>query len=180
MINGMSLVLWAMLALGPAGAQDPTGMELLATTAGEWEVEVVEASGRAYKGRSLVVAIQDGLLQQESMRLPSSPMNPGAGVTIVGLRSYDAFRRIYRFAYHDSLTGLLDIYEGGVEEGRLVLTNLETGTSLRLPDGREAHTRITAEIGVRGYVVTLESSIDGGATWTPVMTSTYRPAQARG
>ena len=167
------------LAAGAGGLQgDP--LALLETTAGEWDVEVVEASGATYSGRAVVTVVQDGKAQHEIITLPSSPMKPGSPISIMGIRSYDRFRKVYRFAYHDSLTGLLDVYEGNVEGGQLVLTNLATGTSLKLPDGREAHTRLSADIGVRGFVVTLESSLDAGATWMVVMTSTYRPVKADG
>ena len=88
-------------------------------------------------------------------------------------RSWDRFRDVYRVALFDSMTGHVDVLEGRLENGRLTVSDLDTGTSWQAK-GRTFHTReVTYDLGPDGFKIDLESSTDGGATWLPIVRFIY-------
>lgn len=88
-------------------------------------------------------------------------------------RSYDRFRQVYRTSLFDSMTGHVDTLEGQLQDGRLTLSDVATGTPWE-SKGVTFHTReITYDLGPEGYKVDLESSVDGGKSWLTVIRFTY-------
>jgi hypothetical protein len=70
--------------------------------------------------------------------------------------SWDRFQRLYRVTYIDNITGLLDIYQGPLDDGQLIVTNLHTGTYNTLgTDGSVQFGRlIVSEIADDRFVMT--------------------------
>ncbi len=73
--------------------------------------------------------------------------------------SWDRFQRVYRATYIDNITGLLDIYQGPLDDGQLILTNLHTGTYNTLgTDGSVQFGRvILSEIADDRFVMTWQT-----------------------
>jgi hypothetical protein len=89
-------------------------------------------------------------------------------------RTWDRAQELYRTTLFDSMTGHIDVLEGHFDaEGRLVQSNLETGTTWTAR-GRTYHTReVVYGLGPEGFKVDLETSLDGGATWTGKVSFVY-------
>lgn len=81
------------------------------------------------------------------------------------LISYDWVQDRYRMSSIDEVSGLLDIYEGGFDAGgRLVLSNLESGTHY-LQGGTKIHNRLTLAAVGSGFHFGVEATADLGQTW---------------
>lgn len=123
---------------------------------GELEVEVRSAYG--------------GTLLEEELTYPmfSTPRR------VKRWRSWDRFQEVYRTTLFDSMTGHIDVLEGRFgEDGRLVVSDVGTGTSWTA-HGRTYHTReVTYGIGPEGFQVDLETSFDGGETWVGKVSFVY-------
>ena len=124
---------------------------------GELEVEVRSAHG--------------GVLLEEELVYPmfATPRR------IRRWRTWDRSSRLYRTAIFDSMTGHIDVLEGSFDAaGRLTTTDLPTGTSWTA-GGRTYHTReVTYDIRPEGFRVDLETSLDGGETWTGKVSFEYK------
>ncbi|HXV75285.1 MAG TPA: hypothetical protein VD788_03130 [Candidatus Polarisedimenticolaceae bacterium] len=106
-----------------------------------------------------VVGRMRGALIQEAYTSPD-------GNEVVWSLAYDQFREAYRLIRITDQTNHLDVLVGKFDEqGKLVLSNLETGTTWT-GFGMTFHTRVTFhEIGATGFKVDTEISTDGGESW---------------
>lgn len=166
----VSMVLVSLAMEVAAGDSDPgieaqQGMDRLASLAGEWQVTgtMLDLEGTAVKIRS--EAKIERSLDGASLEERSSYLLPPHAVEFFCIRSWDSFRSRYRMACIDSLSGLLDIYDGVFVDDRLVMTNLSTGTYAET-DGTRMYGRQTVEeISNDSFLVTWEFSLDSGSTW---------------
>jgi len=91
--------------------------------------------------------------------------------------TYDRFRKEYRITEISDASNYLDVQEATFDDGgRLVVSNVETGTQVE-GAGHAVHVRLTlADITEAGFRVEKEISTDGGKSWTLAAKSTYRRA----
>jgi len=165
-----STVLVSLATQVAAGDSDPgreaqQGIERLASLAGEWQVTgtMLGLDGTAVKirSRSKIERTLDGASLEER----SSYLLPPNAVEFLCIRSWDSFRSRYRMACIDSLTGLLDVYEGELVNDRLVMTNLSTGTYAETNGTRMYGRQAVEDISDDSFLVTWEFSLDDGSTW---------------
>ena len=111
----------------------------------KWTDVTAEFSGRY--GRALWI--------EDNVGFPIQPGNASAG----GLESwsylttwtYDRFNKVFRAIYHDNVLGLADIYEGNFEDGKLVMSNLNTSTyNTQGTNGGRQKNRIVIQPGSDG------------------------------
>jgi len=88
--------------------------------------------------------------------------------------SYDQYRQVYRARAMDDTFGLMDIYEGNLENGILVLTNIRAGTSFPLDETRQMNFRLTVPVTGDERVMEIDQSIDAGETWSSFFKLTYQ------
>ena len=150
----------------------PAAMARLQPMAGDWKVEVEyrqspqapwqKAERTAAIGRRML-----GLLLEEAYTDPT-------GTAIARSLSYDRFKETYRLATINDFTGHLDIQEGTFDDdGRLTVSNAETGTTWQ-GFGFTFHSRTSFfEIGEDGFKTESEQSIDGGENWFVAAKATY-------
>jgi hypothetical protein len=83
-------------------------------------------------------------------------------------------RERYRWTQIDNQTLYQDVREGTMdEEGRLTVSNLDTGTPLEIM-GFKLHQRSTlSAVAADGFVVEQEASFDGGRSWFLASKRTY-------
>ncbi|MBI1392701.1 MAG: DUF1579 domain-containing protein [Alphaproteobacteria bacterium] len=79
--------------------------------------------------------------------------------------SFDQYKNVYRLAVLDDTFGLMDIYEGNIEEGVLIVTNLRADTSFPLGDGRKMNFRLRIPVAGNRREMFVDQSVDGGETW---------------
>jgi len=166
----------------------PEGMERLRTLAGTWKVEAESRSNpRAPWSddgvlRSVIVPRLGGALLEERLTLRSG----GRPVQTLRTLSWDRFRNSYRLTHTDDLSHHTNVFEGGFptdgapdpedadseesaegatdDPSSLVLTNLDTGTTLEI--GPRLHSRyVISEIEADGFRVEGAVSTDGGESW---------------
>ena len=98
------------------------------------------------------------------------------GALVMRTLSFDRTNQAYTLTQINESSARLDVYRGALDEsGRLVVSNLETGTARTDRSGATVHGRFSIlEIGDGGFRVEYESSTDGGESWFLAAKATYR------
>ncbi len=142
----------------------PEGMAPLMSLAGEWQVVASQsahpgAPWRDAERTSTIEKLLGGVLLQE--RFTSS-----SGQQVVRSFTHDRFRQRYRITEISEASAYLDVEEGTFDDrGRLVLSNVQTGTSIE-SGGHTVHVRmIISELGPDSFRIDREISTDGGTEW---------------
>lgn len=92
-----------------------------------------------------------------------------------GMIAYDEIRQVYRGAFLDDVTGLLDIYEGQKDGDTLVLDNLQSQTFAKTEDGTEMAFRLSFTYkDADNYDILAEISTDRGKHWFPYIKGQYK------
>lgn len=88
--------------------------------------------------------------------------------------SYDQYRQEYRIAVMDDTWGVMDIYEGNIEDNKLVLTNLKSGTTFPIGDGVWRGFKLMIDLDGEGdRMFIIHKTDDGGKSWQPNFEVTY-------
>ena len=164
----------AIFALPPS-----TGMALLAPLAGDWQVEIESrGSPRAEFAKTQTTSTIRWLVEGNVLEERITWDNQGTPSSVVRIRNWDRFRKVYRFVEADDFAGFLNVQEGGAADGQVTVSNERTGTTLNA-FGQVFHQRDrTFEIGPEGFSVETELSTDGGKTWFVATKYRYRRAPA--
>ena len=94
----------------------------------------------------------------------------------VNIYSFDPFRERYRVASLDDTEGLMDVYEGARRDGCLRITNTDSGTWFRRPDGSEVHFMVAYCFEPDRILVEIDEADVGTDDWAPFMTIRYQRA----
>ena len=95
------------------------------------------------------------------------------------IHSFDPYRHVFRSAVLEETAGLMDIYEGSLEGGRLILTNEKSGTFYKQPDGGAIKFRFTYEFGDDDtFTLTIHQSPATESDWQPFFRFEYERAGA--
>ncbi len=177
----INLVLLVLLAgLGDAYADDSPRteplehMKVLHHWQGYWQMTLShsEDGGETWtKERPEIVNFD---VRQQGMAVLESPKHSDKpSFHIETYFAYDQYRDVYRAMVVDTLWGLPDVYEGVVEDGNLVLTNLRAATGFPMADGVRNFKLI---IPIEGNERTMQimASDDGGTNWIENFTAFYR------
>jgi hypothetical protein len=150
----------------PASRPSPA-MQRLAGAIGSWTLELESRNGphdpfTRLETTSAITEILSGAFLQERLVLPTPD---GHRIEMIGLWGYDKYRARYRFAWLDEALALFDVMEGNWQDGRLVMDNARTGTTI-VAQGVEYHGRMVwGPFEPDGFPVESQVSTDGGATW---------------
>ncbi len=146
----------------------PAGMEKLRSLAGHYQVtarSLVIGPTPEWAETETSATLQadfDGALLEEEMSVVLNRVP----LRVRRLFSYDRFRDVYRLAQFDNGTAHLDVYEGGFDDdGRLVMTNVDSGTPWEDYRGVFHSRQILYDWTDDGFKVDVEVSADGGKTW---------------
>jgi hypothetical protein len=148
------------------------GMGPLQPLSGSWQVAVSQrnqpgAPWQETERASTIEPLVGGTLLQERYTTER-------GNEVVWTLSYDRFQEHYRLTQINDVRGLLDVEEGDFDEnGRLVVTNLDTGTTWE-GFGFTFHTRVSIfDITDDAFEMEYEISTDGGENWFLAAKSSY-------
>ena len=159
------------------GSGSSVGMKPLEGILGTWLVTPIQqdSTGSWVPGPGLPAEFRLALGGKAIVADPTSLLSPG-WVSSIETFSWDPFREVYRLTWHDSLSGLLDVYEGSIQDATLRLDNLGSGTFWTTPDGTTYAFRLEYDLvpedGIREARVF--DSTDGGATWKLYQRTEYR------
>lgn len=153
----------------------PEGMEELQALVGTWEVKVESRPQPAVpwqerKASATVTSLFDGALLRERL------VDEGGAETI-RTYSYDRFRQRYRVTQMLGTTLYQDVHEGTMKDGRLSVSNIDTGTTWSGFGFTFNQRNSVFEIGDDGFKVEQELSVDGGNHWFLADRLTYTRAE---
>jgi hypothetical protein len=119
---------------------------------------------------SALTPVHGGAALQEEIAVTAAGRTTRSLVTW----SWDRFAKRYRVAVLDDFTSHLNVFEGDWgEDGRLVLSNADTGTR-RPGEGEPLTERIVlSDVTADGFTVEHQYTPDGGATWAGSLRLTY-------
>ncbi|WP_300532342.1 DUF1579 family protein [Maricaulis sp.] len=179
-MNALLLIAAGALALGMAqstsetesetrpfpGAEAQVAMARLAPLAGDWTATVYRMTETGWSEAGTEHAHIYFMLNDLALREDPDPDGVN-GWQLESTIQYDQNRDLYRLVAMDDTWGNMDIYEGGFDsEGRLVVTNLRSGTSYVGDDGATLHFRLTTAIeSPDRNVFSVDMSADQGASW---------------
>lgn len=158
------------------GTGTTDAMKAMAWLEGRWDVTMTYFSeGKPVftaKTSSIIEPLLGGGFLQERITVPAGP---GLNNAMVGVRSYDRYRRVFRLVWLDEVTTLSDIYEGAAHDGGFVVSNIRSGTS-GIFAGRETFLRIAQKAGATHdeFVLVWEGSTDKGASWAKTAEYAYK------
>ncbi len=129
----------------PPFESPPPEMKDLAWLAGTWSVTTtyIGPDGKAYPSQTeaTIQPILGGSFLQEQITIPYFKLS------MTGFRSYDRFRKVYRFIWLDNIMSLSDIFEGTMDKGDLTVSDVKPGTSSIMPGSPETFLRFTPAPG---------------------------------
>jgi hypothetical protein len=151
----------------------PLGMEPLRYVTGSWHVKA-EQRGQPTgdfnesEYTSVIESRMGGALLEEHYEDPN-------GTEILRTLSYDRFSEVYRMTQMTSRTTHLDVRVGTLaEDGRLTLSNMETGTKQIIPNGPTVQARTSIfDITENGFETETEVSVDAGENWWVAVKASY-------
>ncbi|WP_262695341.1 DUF1579 family protein [Kordiimonas aquimaris] len=149
-------------------------MAKLSPIMGEWQMtaEYSADDGKTWQEGSpekvSVAFRQKGMVLRE---LPLETDKPGFHTeTYIG---YDQYRNVYRLIAFDDVWGLPDVYEGTIEDNKLIVTNLKSGSLFKMGDDLWRGFKITIELKANNRVMTVDKTDDMGKSWQPNFRITY-------
>jgi hypothetical protein len=150
----------------------PPGMGSFVAMAGDWNVSMEQRRGPQAEfapgeRQSTIVSELRGALMREHYISPE-------GAEVYRTLSYDANREQYRVTEISSSNSFMDILEGSMaEDGRLTVSNFETGTPAvygeTIVHGRLAY----FDISRNSFKIEYEATLDGGENWWVAAKATY-------
>ena len=160
----------------PAVSQKPLqAMQRLAPLAGEWDMTmfVTPDDGETWNATPpQAVSVDFG---HKGFMLGEQPaMLDGPGFHMHSWLSYDQYREVCRKADLDDVWGIFDLYEGTIDDDRLILTNLASPTFVPLEDGRWRGFRLILELKAGNRWMWIDKTDDGGETWQPAFKVEYQ------
>ena len=113
--------------------------------------------------------------RQKGMMLAEIPLDTHQpGFHLETFFGYDQYRDVYRLVAIDDTWGLVDLYEGTIQDGKLVVTNLKSGTFFPIGPNQWRAFRITIELQGATRLMAVEKSDDAGETWQENFKITYK------
>lgn len=170
------LLLLTMACLSWAQQPQEDKLGMLRPLVGSWEVVTQSKSPEgkwvaSKPATSTVETLLDGKALQEKTTLHIGTMS----FKMVVIYTYDPFRQVYRVAAVDHLSGMMDIAEGQIKDGVLVVDNLRAKTFFPWGEGKEGSFRLSKQFKDKDhFLVEAEVSFDAGKTWAPYTRSDYR------
>jgi hypothetical protein len=152
----------------------PAGMTPLASLAGEWDLSIEtraypQAPWEENRARSSITPLLGGRMLEERFAW----VTDGVPIDVIQTLSYDRSREVYRITRIDSLAGQQDVLEGAFEDGRLSATSVGGQTARGEQEQPQRNRLSLFEIEPDRFRIGLETSDDGGATWTETARYTY-------
>ena len=178
------LLLSGLVLLSPARAQESSvpavseapleAMQRLAVLAGDWDMTVFTTADDGQTWDSSPTQTVALRFAHKGFMLEEVPADlDGPGFHMRTYLTYDQYRKVYRKAALDDVWGILDLYEGTLENDRLVLTNLASGTFFPLEDGSWRGFRLTLELKEHTRFMWVDKTDDEGASWQPAFKVEY-------
>ncbi len=150
----------------------PPGMDKLLLMVGDWHVKTEQ---RPQPGAPLIEGEREATITSDfGGATVRERLTTSRGTEIEVTWAYDRFKEYWVRASINDFTNHLDVQQGTMDdEGRLTLSNVETGTEWT-GFGRTFHSRTSLfDVTEDGFTVEQETSLDGGENWFVNAKETY-------
>jgi hypothetical protein len=154
----------------------PPGMGPILAMEGSWAIAVEQ---RSSPDAEFQASESSGKIETRLGRaLIRSEIVTADGNTILWDLACDAARETYRMTSINDAQTYINVLEGQMgDDGRLVLSNVETGTTLEM-FGMSIYTRASIfDVTEDGFKIDFEASTDGGESWAVMAKQTFSRAE---
>lgn len=150
-------------------------MQKLAPMAGTWSMIMEYSPDDGANWQKAPASEVTYSYQMKNLILGEVPSDDAASTfQTASFYSYDQYRKTYRIAVLDDTWGIMDIYEGNIEDGFLVATNLKAGTTFPIDEKISRAFRLKIEFSNQSErKMIIDKSDDGGKSWQPNFKLTY-------
>ena len=150
-------------------------MQKLAPMTGVWSAHTEYSADNGANWQTMARADVEFSYQLKNLVLAEAPDDhQSSGFQTATFFSYDQYRKIYRIAVMDDTWGIMDIYEGDIENDKLVVTNLRSKTFFPIDEKTSRAFRLTIDIsGASARRMEIDKSDDGGKSWQPNFVVSY-------
>ena len=121
------------------------------------------------ESKVLVRSRQNGMLLEEATVGEDDSL-----FHVVVLLSYDQYQRVFRQIAIEDYWGMMDVSEGTIKNGVLIMDNLESKTFYPMDNGRLRALRIRVELTTPYRTSYIDESYDNGRTWLPLFQLHYQ------
>lgn len=160
----------------PAPSKIPlAAMQKLAPMTGSWSMVMEYSPDDGATWQEGPTSQVNSSYQLKNLILSEEPTDAVASTfQTATLFSYDQYRNTYRIAVVDDTWGLMDIYEGTIENGVLVATNLRAGTTFPIDNKISRAFRLKIKfLSTTQRTMEIDKSDDGGKSWQPNFNLVY-------
>lgn len=149
-------------------------LKKLEILSGKWQLVVDMSFDNGKTWQSSPPAVVDIHTRHKGLMLAEYPQDLNSpGFHMETYITYDQYRKVYRKAAIDDVWGIMDLYEGTIQNDMLVMTNVKAGTFFPVGNDVWRAFRLTMELTSPKRTLTIEKSDDGGATWQPAFIANY-------
>ena len=179
-------LIWLFTVSGASANNDPAPeppgfsvkplsmMAKLSDLAGIWDMQTLYSADAGKNWQDMGTTHVEIMYEQRNMMLSERPLTAKkTGFNMVSFITYDQYRNVYRKAAIDDVWGIMDLYSGNIKDNKLVLTNLESGTTFPEQGGGSRGFRLTLELSGDRREMTVEATLDNGKTWFPNFKNVY-------
>lgn len=159
----------------PEPSKEPlTAMQRLQGMLGTWQMVTEYSPDGGKTWQKSPPARSELKLRQKGMMLVETPLDTDQpGFHLETIFGYDQYRDVYRLVAIDDYWGIVDLYEGTIDDDKLVVTNLKSGTFFPIDEKTWRAFRIAIDLTGHTRQMVIHKSDDGGKTWQPNFTITY-------
>lgn len=167
----------ALLLLTPA-LQAGDSLKAINYMTGRWTVSTSFHGENGWvEPQATTRATADTTLGGSFIRLNMPIPFPEANFQFELTLSYDRFNDAYRLAALDDLNGYLDVYEGQMEGGTLVVTNTGTGTAFPDGQGGKVYGKLEITPTETGFLLLGYTASEKSGPFSPYMKMAFTPAE---
>ncbi len=169
MLTATSVVAFAQGNIPEQSKAPYAAMQKLAPMVGTWSLTMEYSSDDGTTWQKAPRAEVQFSYQLKNLMLGEKPLDESStSFQTASFYSYDQYRKTYRIAVLDDTWGIMDIYEGSIENGVLVATNLKSGTTFPMDKNISRAFRLNINItDSPERRMEIEKSDDGGKSWQP-------------
>lgn len=150
-------------------------MQRMAPMTGTWSMVLEYSPDEGKTWQQSAPAEVEAAYQLKNLILSETPTSPaGSMFQTATTYSYDQYRNTYRIAVMDDTWGIMDIYEGTIEDGALVATNLKSGTTFPMSESVSRAFRLKIKfLSPTQRTMEIDKSDDDGKSWQPNFNLVY-------
>jgi len=150
-------------------------MQRLSLLEGLWTMTVEFTPDKGQTWNTMPSVEVDVSFGHKNRLMREIPINPSEqGFNMETYLSFDQYRNVYRKAAIDDAWGIMDIYEGSIKDSYLIMTNLKSGTTFPVSDGKWRAFRLSIQLASPQRKMIIDASDDNGQTWHPSFIVTYQ------